>query len=56
MDEEGGAIAALKAGGVVACWLGQSVRDYHRAIKWGDTNFAFVQLRRLRGHPLWLSP
>jgi len=36
--------------------LGQCVRDYRGGIKWGDTNFAFVQLRRLRGYPLWLSP
>ena len=26
------------------------------AIKWGDANFAFVQLRRLRGHTLWPPP
>jgi hypothetical protein len=23
------------------------------AIKWGDANFVFPQLRRLRGHTLW---
>jgi hypothetical protein len=26
------------------------------AIKWGDANFAFPQLRRLRGHTLWPPP
>jgi predicted AAA+ superfamily ATPase len=26
------------------------------AIKWGDANFAFVQLRRLRGHTPWPPP
>jgi hypothetical protein len=26
------------------------------AIKWGDVNFAFLQLTRLRGHTLWPPP
>jgi len=26
------------------------------AIKWGDANSAFAQLRRLSGHTLWPSP
>jgi hypothetical protein len=26
------------------------------AIKWSDANFAFVQVRRLSSHTLWLSP
>ena len=26
------------------------------AARVAPTNFAFVQLKRLRGHPLWLSP
>jgi hypothetical protein len=26
------------------------------AIKWGDVNFAFVQLRHLRGHTPWPPP
>jgi hypothetical protein len=26
------------------------------AIKWGDTNFTFAQLRRLRDHTLWPPP
>jgi glycerol-3-phosphate dehydrogenase len=30
--------------------------DYHWAIKWGDANFAFPQLRRLSGHTPWPPP
>ena len=30
--------------------------DITGAIKWGDTNFAFVQLRRLRGSPSLAVP
>jgi hypothetical protein len=26
------------------------------AIKWGDADFAFLQLRRLRAHTLWPPP
>jgi glycerol-3-phosphate dehydrogenase len=29
---------------------------YHGAIKWGDANFAFPQLRRLSGHTPWPPP
>jgi hypothetical protein len=30
--------------------------DITGAIKWGDANFAFPQLRRLRAHTLWPPP
>jgi hypothetical protein len=35
---------------------GPVILNIKGAIKWGDANFAFPQLRRLRAHTLWPPP
>jgi hypothetical protein len=58
------ALSRAFAGLSVQLWMGWAGEDGSAvgralitgAIKWGDANFALVQLRRLRGHTLWLPP
>jgi hypothetical protein len=34
----------------------EALGGYHGGNQWSDANFAFPQLRRLRGHTLWPPP